>query len=60
MSFFSQRCVKFTKLDHCIFLFAQVLDLEDLAFSTGSHFMSNKRCELPDGSFRKQRKGESS
>lgn len=36
----------------------QVLDLEDLQFSSGSHFMSNKRCELPDGSFRKQRKGE--
>ncbi|XP_017305178.1 putative U5 small nuclear ribonucleoprotein 200 kDa helicase [Diaphorina citri] len=35
----------------------QVLDLEDLQFSSGSHFMSNKRCELPDGSFRKQRKG---
>ncbi|XP_054265192.1 U5 small nuclear ribonucleoprotein 200 kDa helicase isoform X1 [Macrosteles quadrilineatus] len=35
----------------------QLLDLEDLAFSAGSHFMSNKRCQLPDGSFRKQRKG---
>lgn len=35
----------------------QLLDLEDLAFSQGSHFMSNKRCQLPDGSFRKQRKG---
>uniref|UniRef100_A0A8D8Y961 U5 small nuclear ribonucleoprotein 200 kDa helicase n=1 Tax=Cacopsylla melanoneura TaxID=428564 RepID=A0A8D8Y961_9HEMI len=35
----------------------QLLDLEDLAFNSGSHFMSNKRCELPDGSFRKQRKG---
>ncbi|RXM31382.1 U5 small nuclear ribonucleoprotein 200 kDa helicase [Acipenser ruthenus] len=35
----------------------QVLDLEDLAFSQGSHFMANKRCQLPDGSFRKQRKG---
>ncbi|XP_073981817.1 U5 small nuclear ribonucleoprotein l(3)72Ab [Rhodnius prolixus] len=34
-----------------------VLDLEDLAFLHGSHFMSNKRCQLPDGSFRKQRKG---
>lgn len=34
-----------------------VLDLEDLVFSQGSHFMSNKRCQLPDGSFRKQRKG---
>lgn len=35
----------------------QVLDLEDLVFAQGSHFMSNKRCQLPDGSFRKQRKG---
>lgn len=35
----------------------QVLDLEDLVFAEGSHFMSNKRCQLPDGSFRKQRKG---
>uniref|UniRef100_A0A1A8I724 U5 small nuclear ribonucleoprotein 200 kDa helicase n=1 Tax=Nothobranchius kuhntae TaxID=321403 RepID=A0A1A8I724_NOTKU len=35
----------------------QVLDLEDLTFTQGSHFMANKRCQLPDGSFRKQRKG---
>uniref|UniRef100_A0A669DEH7 U5 small nuclear ribonucleoprotein 200 kDa helicase n=1 Tax=Oreochromis niloticus TaxID=8128 RepID=A0A669DEH7_ORENI len=35
----------------------QLLDLDDLAFSQGSHFMANKRCQLPDGSFRKQRKG---
>ncbi|XP_034244320.1 putative U5 small nuclear ribonucleoprotein 200 kDa helicase isoform X2 [Thrips palmi] len=34
-----------------------MLDLEDLAFAAGSHFMSSKRCQLPDGSFRKQRKG---
>lgn len=34
-----------------------VLDLDDLTFAQGSHFMSNKRCELPDGSFRKPRKG---
>ena len=33
------------------------LDLEDLTFSQGSHLMANKRCELPEGSFRKQRKG---
>uniref|UniRef100_A0A667XRQ8 Activating signal cointegrator 1 complex subunit 3 n=1 Tax=Myripristis murdjan TaxID=586833 RepID=A0A667XRQ8_9TELE len=32
----------------------QLLDLEDLAFTQGSHFMANKRCQLPDGSFRKQ------
>lgn len=36
----------------------QLLDLEDLTFAQGSHFMANKRCQLPDGSFRKQRKGE--
>jgi pre-mRNA-splicing helicase BRR2 len=35
------------------------LDLEDLTFSQGSHFMANKRCQLPDGSYRKQRKGNS-
>ncbi|CAI9738835.1 small nuclear ribonucleoprotein 200 kDa helicase-like [Octopus vulgaris] len=35
----------------------QLLDLEDLVFSQGSHLMANKRCQLPDGSFRKQRKG---
>ncbi|KAK7792871.1 hypothetical protein R5R35_004001 [Gryllus longicercus] len=35
----------------------QLLDLEDLIFAQGSHFMANKRCQLPDGSFRKQRKG---
>uniref|UniRef100_A0A1A9ZDE9 U5 small nuclear ribonucleoprotein 200 kDa helicase n=1 Tax=Glossina pallidipes TaxID=7398 RepID=A0A1A9ZDE9_GLOPL len=35
----------------------QVLELDELSFSQGSHFMANKRCQLPDGSFRKQRKG---
>ncbi|XP_044756152.1 putative U5 small nuclear ribonucleoprotein 200 kDa helicase [Coccinella septempunctata] len=34
-----------------------LIDLEDLIFSQGSHFMANKRCQLPEGSFRKQRKG---
>uniref|UniRef100_A0A1I8FR65 Helicase_PWI domain-containing protein n=1 Tax=Macrostomum lignano TaxID=282301 RepID=A0A1I8FR65_9PLAT len=33
------------------------LDLEDLAFTQGSHLMANKRCQLPDGSFRKQGSG---
>ncbi|XP_072177738.1 U5 small nuclear ribonucleoprotein 200 kDa helicase-like [Diadema setosum] len=33
------------------------VDLEDLAFAQGSHLMANKRCQLPDGSYRKQRKG---
>lgn len=31
--------------------------MEDLVFAQGSHFMANKRCQLPDGSFRRQRKG---
>lgn len=35
----------------------QLVDFEDLIFTQGSHFMANKRCQLPDGSFRKQRKG---
>lgn len=34
-----------------------VLDLEDIQFTQGSHLMANKRCELPEGSFRKQYKG---
>jgi len=33
------------------------LNLEEIAFSQGSHLMANKRCQLPDGSFRKQKKG---
>jgi pre-mRNA-splicing helicase BRR2 len=35
----------------------EVLNLDELAFSSGSHLMANKRCQLPDGSFRKQEKG---
>ena len=34
----------------------QMLDLQELSFENGSHLMSNKRCQLPDGSFRKQDK----
>ena len=34
-----------------------MIDLEDLVFSQGSHLMANKKCQLPDGSFRKQKKG---
>ena len=37
---------------------ARQVDLDDLAFQQGSHLMANKRCHLPDGSFRKQKKGE--
>ena len=35
----------------------EVLNLDEMAFANGSHFMSNKRCELPKGSFRVQEKG---
>ena len=34
-----------------------MLDLDELTFKDGSHVMANKKCQLPDGSFRKQRKG---
>jgi pre-mRNA-splicing helicase BRR2 len=34
-----------------------VLNLEDLQFAQGGHFMGNKKCQLPEGSFRKQKKG---
>ncbi|CAK9298582.1 unnamed protein product [Gordionus sp. m RMFG-2023] len=34
----------------------KILDLEDLSFNQGSHFMANKKCHLPDGSYRKQKK----
>lgn len=35
----------------------RLLEFSDIVFAAGSHFMSNKRCLLPDGSFRKQQKG---
>ena len=35
----------------------QILNLEDLQFAQGGHFMGNKKCQLPEGSFRKQKKG---
>eukprot|EP00051_Salpingoeca_urceolata_P033013 m.18457 g.18457 ORF g.18457 m.18457 type:complete len:2150 (-) comp5725_c0_seq1:68-6517(-) len=35
----------------------QILQLEDLAFAQAGHFMANKKCKLPEGSSRKQRKG---
>jgi pre-mRNA-splicing helicase BRR2 len=34
-----------------------MLDLEDLSFAQGGHFMANKKCELPEGSFRAPKKG---
>ncbi|XP_006459706.1 hypothetical protein AGABI2DRAFT_219047 [Agaricus bisporus var. bisporus H97] len=35
----------------------RVVDLESLAFSQGGHLMSNKKCKLPDGSFKRSKKG---
>ena len=35
----------------------QLINLEDMKFSLGGHFMANKKCQLPEGSFRKQKKG---
>lgn len=43
--------------EHSWFQQRQNLDLEDLSFQQGSHFMSNRKCHLPDGSYRKQKKG---
>ncbi len=33
------------------------MDLDAIAFAEGSHLMANKRCELPAGSWRAQKKG---
>ncbi|TFK49242.1 putative RNA helicase [Heliocybe sulcata] len=35
----------------------RVVDLESMAFSQGGHLMSNKKCKLPEGSFKRARKG---
>jgi len=35
----------------------KMLELDALAFAAGSHLMSNKRCELPPGSYRSAKKG---
>ena len=35
----------------------KALDLEGMAFSQGGHLMSNKKCKLPDGSFKRSKKG---
>lgn len=35
----------------------QSLDLEELAFDQGGHLMSNKKVKLPQGSFKKTKKG---
>lgn len=36
---------------------ANLVDLESLSFKQGSHFMSNKSCELPEKSWRALKKG---
>ena len=35
----------------------KTLDLESMVFSQGGHLMSNKKCKLPDGSFKRTKKG---
>eukprot|EP00951_Prasinocladus_malaysianus_P011520 scaffold85086_cov45-Prasinocladus_malaysianus.AAC.1 len=35
----------------------QMLDFDTLAFAQGGHFMSNKTCNLPQGSYRSAKKG---
>ncbi|KTW29425.1 hypothetical protein T552_01377 [Pneumocystis carinii B80] len=35
----------------------KVVDLDSLIFSQGSHLMSNKKCKLPEGSFKRSKKG---
>lgn len=35
----------------------KILDLEDMSFTQGSHFMSNRKCQLPEGSYRNRFKG---
>eukprot|EP01027_Heterolobosea_sp_BB2_P011038 GEZU01016104.1.p1 GENE.GEZU01016104.1~~GEZU01016104.1.p1 ORF type:complete len:2151 (-),score=711.87 GEZU01016104.1:145-6597(-) len=34
-----------------------IIDLESLKFAEGGHFMSNKQCKLPEGTFRTSKKG---
>ncbi|PPQ70945.1 hypothetical protein CVT26_014249 [Gymnopilus dilepis] len=35
----------------------RTVDLDSLAFSQGGHLMSNKKCKLPEGSFKRSKKG---
>lgn len=35
----------------------KTVDLEGMAFSQGGHLMSNKKCKLPEGSFKRTKKG---
>ena len=36
---------------------SEALDLGEIMFDGGSHFMTNKKCHLPDGSTRQTKKG---
>ncbi|KDQ16775.1 hypothetical protein BOTBODRAFT_106485 [Botryobasidium botryosum FD-172 SS1] len=35
----------------------KAVDLEGMAFSQGGHLMTNKKCKLPEGSFKRSKKG---
>jgi pre-mRNA-splicing helicase BRR2 len=35
----------------------RIIDLESMAFAQGGHLMSNKKCKLPEGSFKRSKKG---
>lgn len=35
----------------------RTVDLESMAFSQGGHLMTNKKCKLPEGSFKRAKKG---
>ncbi|KAL0064659.1 Pre-mRNA-splicing helicase BRR2 [Marasmius tenuissimus] len=35
----------------------KTVDLDSMAFSQGGHLMSNKKCKLPEGSFKRAKKG---
>jgi pre-mRNA-splicing helicase BRR2 len=35
----------------------QIVDLEGMEFTQSSHLMSNKKCKLPEGSFKHLKKG---
>ncbi len=35
----------------------KLIDLESMAFAQGGHLMSNKKCKLPEGSFKRSKKG---
>ncbi|KAG4303783.1 hypothetical protein PORY_002808 [Pneumocystis oryctolagi] len=35
----------------------KVIDLDSLKFTQGAHLMSNKKCKLPEGSFKRSKKG---